>query len=328
MISPTTQGDFIFPWYGSRELIVHHRDPYGNNVTQETRRITKAQERNPNWGQFLYPAYTAFLLSPTVWMPFPVAQLFFFCLLLLSVPLSLYFWMRFVDLKLSTLGFLVAVFLALAGPPGVQGLLLRQVGVLVALFISGAALFLRYRQFFFSGCLLALTTVKPQMVVLCLPWLLAWSVADWRNRKGLILGFGAVMTLLLAGSELLLPGWVSEWIAAVETSKSYGGVSMLEALDGHAFSVCASIAVLVCLAFFLFKLRKVRTDSDDFAMTFALVLLVQLLVSPLMAGFNHLLVVPAVLLLAKRCAKQQESVPAEPGKQLLPASTVGRLQNQ
>jgi hypothetical protein len=56
--------------------------------------MANAQENNPNWGQFIHPTYTAFLLSPTVWVPFPVAQLFLFCVLLLPVPLSLYFWMR------------------------------------------------------------------------------------------------------------------------------------------------------------------------------------------------------------------------------------------
>jgi hypothetical protein len=313
MISQTNHGDFIYPWYGSRELLVHRRDPYGNDVTQEIRRMANVQERNPNWGQFIYPAYTAFLVSPTLWMPFQIAQLFFFCVLLPFVPLSLYFWLRFVDLKLSVLGFLIAAALAMASPPVVQGLLLRQVGVLVAILISGAAVLLRYKYFFFSGCLLALTTVKPQMVVLLVPWLLAWSVADWRKRKGLVFGFGTVMILLLAGSELLLPGWISEWIAAIETSKSYRGVSMLETLDGHALGLWASIVVLIWMAFILFKLQRAPTDSEDFAMAFSLVLLVQLLVSPLMAGFNHLLIVPAVLLLAKHFMIKKKAGQKHPG---------------
>jgi hypothetical protein len=58
----------------------------------------------------------------------------------------------------------------------------------------------------FGGVLLALATIKPQLVVLFLPWLLLWAVSDLRRRLPFLRSFALTMAALLGAAQLVLPG--------------------------------------------------------------------------------------------------------------------------
>ena len=102
--APQTEMHFsdLYPrWYGSRELLLHHRDPYDASVTREIQVWAHGHpsESDPenaakDGDRFAYPVYIAFVLAPTVGLQFPqVVRLFrFLCPLLIcgSVPLWLY----------------------------------------------------------------------------------------------------------------------------------------------------------------------------------------------------------------------------------------------
>jgi hypothetical protein len=70
----------LYPrWLGSRELLLHHRDPYSPEVTREIQLGYYGRQLDPNRSNdpkdlqgFAYPVYVAFLLAPTVTSPFHV----------------------------------------------------------------------------------------------------------------------------------------------------------------------------------------------------------------------------------------------------------------
>jgi hypothetical protein len=294
-------GDFLYPWYGSRELIVHHRDPYSDDVTREIRNYVNVGKHgitDPNWGQFIYPVYVGFLLLPTLWMPFHVAQLVFFALLLAAAVINIMLWLRFTDLRLSFPTMAIVIACTLLSPPFLQGLMLRQVGILVAMLISAGAVLLVRRKYLPAGVALALATVKPQMVLLLLLWLFIWTVADWKNRKGLIYGFSTTLAGLISAAELLRPGWITAWMHAMGSARNYGNTSILELLLGSTMGLAASICFVGLLGLILLKVTK-KPTAEHFALGFSFVLLLQLLVLPLLAGFNLVLALPAVLLLVR-----------------------------
>ena len=74
---------------------------------------------------------------------------------------------------------------------------------------------------FLGGALLALATIKPQLAWPLVAWLLLWAVSDWRVRRKLVLGFGLVMVLLLAGAEIVLPGWWRMFAEAIAQYHQY-----------------------------------------------------------------------------------------------------------
>jgi len=75
----------LYPsWLAARELLLHHRDPYSAEITKEIqagyygRPIDAARPNDPtNQQAFAYPVYVAFLLAPSVKLPFSEVQVLF-----------------------------------------------------------------------------------------------------------------------------------------------------------------------------------------------------------------------------------------------------------
>ncbi len=70
---------------------------------------------------------------------------------------------------------------------------------------------------------------------------------------------------------------------------------MLEMLTGPRFALIGSALILIVLFRLLLQFHE-----TDLSFSFSLVLVTQLLVCPLAAGFNYLLAIPAVLFLLSR----------------------------
>src|SRR5215470_13087615 len=134
----------LYPrWLGSRELLVHHRDPYSGDLTREIqagyygRPLDRALTNDPTDQQaFAYPVYVAFLLSPTIAMPFSEVQTWFRWILgglmMASVPL----WLRVLRWRLSPLATLALALFVFSTFPIVQGIKLQQLSLLVAPLIA------------------------------------------------------------------------------------------------------------------------------------------------------------------------------------------------
>jgi len=88
-----------------------------------------------------------------------------------------------------------------------------------------------------AGVLLALATIKPQLVLLLLVWLTIWTVADWRRRYRWAASFLVSMAILWATSEWYLPHWVPRFWQAVREYHSYTGeMSAMDELVGFPWS--------------------------------------------------------------------------------------------
>src|SRR5690606_37411834 len=70
-----------------------------------------------------------------------------------------------------------------------------------------------------AGAALAVSTIKPQMGFLIVPFLLLWGL---RGRHWRFIGvFALVLGGMVLASFLLLPSWLSDWLAQVSIYTSY-----------------------------------------------------------------------------------------------------------
>jgi len=132
-----------------------------------------------------------------------------------------------------------------------------------------------------------------------------WAVRDWRVRRRLVFGFGLVMGLLLAGGEIILPGWWRMFAHAIGEYHRYTqNQSVLDQLVPWGFTgkVLAVAAVLACVIF-LWRLRQRPADAEEFGGAAALVMALTVLVVPMSAPYNQVLLVPVVLELVRDRAK-------------------------
>jgi Glycosyltransferase family 87 len=299
----------LYPrWLGARELILHRRNPYSNDITREIqtgyygRQLDPARPNDPKDQQsFAYPLYVVFLLAPLVGLPFHAVQAIFYWLLALLTAGSVWLWLRALRWRLSPAATAAAVVLMLGNFPAVQGIKLQQLSLLVAALLAGSAACVAGGFLFCGGALLALTTIKPQLAWIFVAWLLSWAVSDWQARRRLVYGFGTVMAVLLAGTELLLPGWWRMFVEALRQYHHYTqNQSVLDQLVPWAFvgKMLALVAVLVS-AFLLRKLQSTSINAVEFGRATALVMALTVLVVPMYAPYNQVLLLPAIMLLVR-----------------------------
>jgi len=295
----------LYPrWLGARELLLHHRDPYSPELTREIqagyygRPLDATRLNDPKDEQrFAYPVYVVFLLAPTVDLPFPVVQTGFRWLLVILTASSVWLWLRVLKWHIACSTQMILVLLVVFSFPALQGIKLQQLSLLVAAFIAGALLLIE-GHLAAAGVLLALATIKPQLLLLLCAWILLWTCGDWRRRQNVVWGFVATMATLLGGSEYILPGWFGRFREAISAYRQYSGgaESGLEVLLTPWGGRIAALGLLWALALVCWRYRRTPAGSADFSRILALVLTATVMVVPKAAPYNQVLLIPGVFL--------------------------------
>jgi hypothetical protein len=298
----------LYPrWLGTRELLLHGKDPYSAEVTREIqqgyygRALDASRPDDPKDQQgFAYPVYVVFLLAPFIGLPFHTVQVFFHWLLVGLTAVSVTLWLRVLNWRLTPLSIAASTVLVLGSLPAVQGIKLQQLSLLVAGALATSAACIAGGWFFSGGAILAVATIKPQLVWLMAAWLLLWSLSDWRSRRRVVFGFVATMAAFLAGAQVLLPGWWRMFLEAVRQYRQYThNESVLDQLVNwsagrFAGSFLAAAAVLLGGAF-LWRARKEPAGSPEFGRVVAFLTSLTVLIVPMYAPYNQVLFLPAIL---------------------------------
>jgi hypothetical protein len=303
----------LYPrWLGARELLLHHRDPYSPEITREIQTGYYGRPLDPNRADdlayepkdqqgFAYPVYVAFLLAPTISLPFAVVQSGFRWLLVILTLASVPLWLRVIRWRPPAVVTAILISLTFGSYPVVQGIKLQQLSLVVSGLIAGCAAALVSGHLSIAGFLLALATIKPQLSLPIAGWLVLWGLSDWHRRRHFVWSLGLTLAVLLTASEYVLPGWVGRFRAAITAYREYtGGAGSL--LDVLATPVLGKILALVLVVMFVcvaWRVRLVAQDSLPFSMMFALALAITLLIVPSFAPYNQILLLPSVFLIAR-----------------------------
>jgi hypothetical protein len=310
----------LYPrWLGTRELLLHHRNPYSVDVTAEIqegyygRKLDPSRPDDPKDQEgFAYPVYVVFLLAPLIALPFPTVMAAFYWFLAFLTGASVWLWLRALQWRLPLRDVATCVVFTLGSFSAVQGIKLQQLSLLVAALLAASVAATVSGSLFVGGALLALATVKPQLAWPLVGWLLLWAISEWRARRKFVFGFVLVLGGLLAGAELILPGWWRLFAGAITQYHQYTQnqsgleVMLAEVLGSAAIAhfggrILAAAAILWCAAI-LWKLRGARAGTPSFARATALVLALTVLVVPMYAPYNQLLLLPAIFMLVRERA--------------------------
>jgi len=130
---------------------------------------------------------------------------------------------------------------------------------------------------------------------------LIWVAGNWRERQRLFWSFAASMIVLVAGGELLLPGWIGKFRDSSAAYYQYtgGGKSVLDVMLTAILGRSVAVVLVSITLVLLWRSRQAPEDSADFQWSLCLVLATTLLVIPMFAPYNQLLLVPVVMLGAR-----------------------------
>ena len=298
----------LYPrWIGAKELLQHKRDPYTEEVSREIqagyygRPLDPALPNDPRDEQgFAYPVYVVLYLAPVIGLPFGVVQRSFFWLLVIVTGLSVPLWLRILGWRVSWRIQISFVVLTLGSLAVVQGLKLQQISLLVAGFVAVAIGSLVTGRPVAAGVVLALATIKPQLVLLIIIWLCIWTLAEWRHRYRWVISFLATLSVLCVSSELLLPHWISRfWTAVKEYQRYTGNKSVIENSVGAPWSWALELLAIGALLWACWHERRQDIGSESFLLVVSMVLATTVLLVPTSAQYNQILLIPAILVLTR-----------------------------
>ncbi|HSB89200.1 MAG TPA: glycosyltransferase family 87 protein [Anaerolineales bacterium] len=216
-------GNDLYPrWAGGCAWILRGDNPYAASTTEAIQRGVYGRLALPGEDQvaFAYPIYVvAFTGLLCFTRDFSVVQAVgmtaLIHLLVVAAVLArrLSRWAAPARLWPWVLAWAVLVY------PNARAVLLGQLSVVVAALVLGSLYALQRRRDALAGILLALATIKPQIVLLVIPWLLFWSVA--RRRWGMLNGFAAALAVLIAVPMIWLPSWPVDFLRQVSAYTTY-----------------------------------------------------------------------------------------------------------
>ena len=302
----------LYPrWLGARELLLHRRDPYSRAITREIqqgyygRALDPARAEDPRDQQgFAYPIYVSFCLAPTIYLPFEIVRQGFFWVLLGLTVAAVPLWLRVLHWSVPWWVQTSLVVLTIGSLPVMQGLKLQQMTLFVAALLAIALSLLTSDRPIAAGIVLALATIKPQLVMLLLCWLMIWPLADWHRRYRWAISFLVTVAVLLAASEWYLPHWIPRFWQAIREYQNYTGAkSVMDTLIGPPWSWALEFLALAALAGVCWKERRQGLHTEAFAFVASLALAETILLIPTESAYNQVLLMPSLLVLVKHSRK-------------------------
>ena len=136
-------------------------------------------------------------------------------------------------------------------------------------------------------------------------------LADWRRRYPLAVSFLATMAILAAASEWYLPHWIPRFWRAIHEYQHYTGASsVMDKFMGAPWSWAFGLLAFAATMGVCWRERRQPANSGAVAFTFSLVLATTVLIIPSLANYNQVLLIPALLVVAKESQTiWRESVP-------------------
>jgi len=154
------------------------------------------------------------------------------------------------------------------------------------------------------GILLAMASVKPQLIFLPAIFLTLWAASNLRNRKAFLLSFAGTIAFLFLISEAVLPGWLSIWVRTLFEYRQYNEPPLPQYIFGPAIGTVVTVMLVAFAAILIFSGRRAHANSTQFSSTFAFLMGITVTVFPSsIAVYDQVLLVPAVLWLIVRHAE-------------------------
>jgi hypothetical protein len=306
--------DFYQIWLTSREWSRHGRNPYGTEITRDiqiglyARPLDSSIPTDPrDQRRFPYPAFADLVFWPAAELPFPVARLLLLCCLIPLTVGTVLLWLRVFDWPLSWHWKAVIVLLTLCSYPVLEALYAVQVALIVSFLLAASMLALQRQRFLFAGFLSALGTIKPQVILLVILYVLVWSLHDRRHRGRYFAGFFLTLGLLVAAALAVQPDWIQSWIRTLQAYHEYTPpplvTEVLTSSLGRASSPATLLLVvgaMIFAAMLVWHNRSTEATSSRFRLTLSVLLTITIITAlSAQAVYDHLILLPGILLLLR-----------------------------
>ncbi|MGO9087662.1 MAG: glycosyltransferase family 87 protein [Candidatus Sulfotelmatobacter sp.] len=302
--------DFYPIWLTSREALLRHRNPYSPEMTRAIQTGIfgrpldgrSAADTPRDYRAFAYPVFVDLLFWPLALLPFPAVRIGLAAALAALTTLSIPLWLRALRRRASTSLLAILILLTLSSYAVLEGLFAVQPGLVVGFLLAASFAALAKERLFLAGSLFAFTLIKPQMSAVVAVYLLLWSFAGWRERRGFVYGFFAWSAALAGLSLIVWPHWIPQWLHVLSGYGSYSPPPLITYSLGPRLGPLLGpiliIALLIVAAVLMWRMRSVETASPLFSLTASLLLaLTSITLLPGQAVYDHVILLPGILVI-------------------------------
>ena len=225
---------FTIPVPGGNDFLAHYTaweayfkygySPYSDEAALHTQIAIhgRAALEGEDQNRMTYPFYSILLHGPFVFIDYALARAIYMTLLQAALFAGVILMLDVLRWHPRRAWLALLLAWSLLFYPEGRGVILGQFAIF-GFFSLAAALYLlercKPRTDLLAGALLTISTIKPPLVFLVIPFLLLWGLA--RRRWAFVVGFLGTLALLCLGSFLVLPTWLSELLLRIDRYSGY-----------------------------------------------------------------------------------------------------------
>lgn len=304
---------FTRPVPGGNDFLAHRSawdaylrqglSPYSDEAALHTQMAIRGRPALPgeDENRLTYPFYSILLHGPFVYIDdYALARAIYMTLLQAALFAGVLMSLDFVRWRPPVWLMALIMIWALLFYPVARGVLLGQFAIFAFFALAGTLFLLRRDRDVAAGALLVLTTFKPTLVFLVIPFLIIWAI--FQRRWRFVAGFVGTLAILILGSLLLLPTWISEWLHRIGQYSAYtvgqSPVWLLTRVALPALGLTGEVVIVavLCLGMLVAWWWAVRPGGErEFFWALAVTLIVTNLIVPRSATTNYVMLLGPIL---------------------------------
>lgn len=295
--------DFLVHWMGARNLITEGISPYSDETALDIQRIVygRPAQNGEHELRVAYPLYSIAIFAPFALISdFVLARALWMTLLEGALFLIAFISIKITDWKPRSIILAFYFVFSILWYHSLRSLINGNAIILVAVGLVAGFWAIRKGADELAGVLFAFTTIKPQVVVLILLYVIYWSIKQRRTR--VIIWFFSTLLLFVMSAVMLLPDWIMQNIRELIRFPAYNppltlGTALLGLFPGFGERLSWVVTGLLVIILVIEWRISVRIEYRRFLWTAFLTMVASQWIGIPTDPGNFIILFPAIVLI-------------------------------
>lgn len=303
---------FTIPVPGGNDFLAHYSvwdlyidegvNPYSDEAALHTQELIRGRpaRQGEDQNRLTYPFFSILVHGPFTFIDYALARAIYMTLLQAAIIVSVILLLYLLSWKMSVKMNGVLLAWSILHYPESRGIILGQFAPIGFLSIILGLYLLHRKKDLWAGAVMVISTMKPTLVFLLIPFFILWAISE--KRWQFIFGLVGTLLVLVLGSLLLLPSWIVDWLERIFAYPEYTvGQSPIWLLCHEYFpalgkqgELILSVALVLALMIIWWRFfRGIKTVS--FYWVIGITLLVSNVIVPRSATTNYVMLLLPIM---------------------------------